>query len=322
MTGINQLSPLQLKGIFIIAIATVIGIGAGFAVVEYRTAQQRLILATTTSTQDSGLLDYLIPAFEEMWGVDVQVIAVGTGQALTLGKSGDCDAVLVHARSLEDAFVSEGYGVHRVTVWYNDFVIVGPADDPANISGLQNATEAFIRIHRSATEGDCTFYSRGDGSGTWAKEVMIWELTGLGVPSNQTWYKRTGQGMGATLTITNNDPAGYTLTDRGTYISLVEVLETLKILAQKDKILLNPYGAILVNPSKYPSINFQLAVKFIAYLCSPATQAAVNDYQRNGLAMFYACYGESNSTELGFDTPAQVEDYLNYWDPLIQAYYP
>ncbi len=323
MINIPQLSPTQLKALLVIGIIAATGAGAGFTIVEHLTTQQRLILATTTSTYDSGLLDYLLPPFEAKWSVDVQVIAVGTGQALALGKTGDCDVVMVHARSQEDAFVNDGYGVHRVTVWYNDFVIVGPPDDPANITGLNNATEAFIRIYNAGENGKCTFYSRGDGSGTESKEISIWMMTGLGRPDDeiQTWYKKTGQGMGATLTVTNNDPKGYTLTDRGTYISLVDTLQFLTVLVENDKVLLNPYGVILVNVHMFPNVNYQTAVKFVAYLCAPETQEMVNNYKKNNLQIFFACYGISNATELGFDTDEQVAEYLNFWNPIIQLYY-
>ena len=279
---ITGLSQIQTKAIIIITIVAVAGIGATFAVIEYTRQSGRLILATTTSTYDSGLLDVIIPRFEEKLGVHVDIVSVGTGQALAMGKSGDADVIMVHSRAREDAFVGEGYGIHRVTVWWNDFVIVGPPADPANISGLENATEAFIRIYGGGEAGNSTFYSRGDGSGTESKEVAIWEATSLGRPDNvtQTWYRKTGLGMGATLTIAN-EKDGYTLTDRGTWLSRKDELTYLTIHAENDTILLNPYGVMLINPSRFPNVNFDLAVKFVAYLCSPPAQAAVDSFRKN-----------------------------------------
>ncbi|MHA1410298.1 MAG: substrate-binding domain-containing protein [Candidatus Odinarchaeia archaeon] len=314
------LTPIQTKALIIITIVTVSGFGIGFTVFEMTRQSERLILATTTSTYDSGLLDVIIPDFEAKWGVSVDIISVGTGQALALGKSGDADVVLVHSRAREDQFVFEGYGVHRVTVWWNDFIIVGPLSDPANIAGLTNATEAFIRIYDAGQAGLIKFYSRGDSSGTESKEASIWEQTPYGRPTNDSWYFKTGQGMGSTLTITN-EMDGYTLTDRGTWLSMMDSLTYLKLLTENDTVLLNPYGVILVDPGRNPSVNFQLAVKFVAYLCSNATQQAVNDFRKNNQPLFHACYGTSNSSSLKFDTDEQVQEQVNYWNPLIQLYY-
>ncbi|MEM2109792.1 MAG: substrate-binding domain-containing protein [Candidatus Odinarchaeota archaeon] len=309
--------------ILLIIIIATISVGAGLTVIEHTQTQQRLIIATTTSTYETGLLNYLIPSFEARWRVDVQIVAVGTGQALTLGRTGDCDLLIVHARSLEDEFITQGYGVHRVTVWYNDFIIVGPESDPANVTGLVNVTEAFKRIYLTGEAGACHFYSRGDGSGTEVREKQIWELTGLQTPNpdTQSWYKRTGQGMSSTLLIANEDSIGYTITDRGTYASLINRLQFLEILVEKDKALLNPYSAILVNPEKFPYINFQTAVKFIAYICSDTGQAMIDGYEKNNMILFHSCYGRSNSTELDFDTDEQVAEYLDYWNPLIREFY-
>ena len=315
-----RLSPTQTKAIIILTILVISGIGVSFTVYEITRKSERLILATTTSTYDSGLLDVIIPGFEAKWGVSVDVISVGTGQALALGKSGDADVVLVHSRSREDQFVFEGYGIHRVTVWWNDFVIVGPLADPANITGITNATEAFIRIYNTAQAGNTRFYSRGDSSGTESKEISIWETTPYGRPTNDSWYFKTGQGMGTTLTITN-EMEGYTLTDRGTWLSMMDSLAYLKIQAENDTLLLNPYGVMLVDPGRNPAVNFQLAVKFIAYLCSNSTQQAVNDFRKNNEPLFHACYGLSNSSSLNFDTDLQVQEQLNYWNPLIELYY-
>lgn len=318
-----MVSPTQTKAIIVVLVLAVVGVSTAFTIVEFSRQSGRLILATTTSTYDSGLLDEIVPAFEQRWGVQVDIVSVGTGQALTMGRSGDCDVLMVHSRAREDAFVSEGYGIHRVTVWWNDFIIVGPSADPANINGLENATEAFIRIYNAGEAGNSTFYSRGDGSGTESKEVAIWGTTGLGRPDNNTqfWYKKTGLGMGDLLVLTN-EKDGYTLTDRGTWLARMDALTFLTLHAENDTILLNPYGVILVDPGRFPNVNLNLAVKFVAYLCSSETQAAVDAFGKNDQPMFHACYGTGNATSLLFDTDEQVQEQVHYWGPLIQLYYP
>ncbi|MHA1238912.1 MAG: substrate-binding domain-containing protein [Candidatus Odinarchaeia archaeon] len=314
-----QLSPTQTKALIILAIVVIGGAGTAFAIIESSSSSQRLIIATTTSTYDSGLLDYLIPTFEAKWGIQVDVISVGTGQAIATAQSGDADLILVHDRTTEDNFVYEGYGIHRVTIMYNDFIIVGPESDPANINGLTNVTEAFIRIYNAGQNGLCAFYSRGDGSGTHARELRIWNATGLDTPTNTSWYKETGSGMGQTLTITNEE-GGYTLSDRGTWLSYKDEL-SLVILVENDSMLLNPYGAILVDPGRFPNVNFQAAVKFIAFLVSTEGQTMINNFKKNGEQLFIACFGTSNQSSLQFDTDEQVQEQWNYWHPLAVQYY-
>ncbi|WEU40896.1 MAG: substrate-binding domain-containing protein [Candidatus Odinarchaeum yellowstonii] len=310
------------KPLLVALIIITVSAAAGLTALDYIQIQQRLIVATTTSLYETGLLTYLIPSFEVRWNVKVHLIAVGTGQAIALGRDGDCDLVLVHARNLEDEFIQQGYGLHRVTLWYNDFIIIGPENDPANITGLTNVTEAFIRIYSAGEMGRCNFYSRGDSSGTEEREKQIWLNTGLLTPDPNVnkWYKRTGQGMSETLIITNEDPAGYTITDRGSYVNLINRI-SLKILVENSTLLLNPYSAILVNPEINQRVNIQLAVKFIAYLCWSETQKMVDEYKKNKIQLFHSCYGKSNSTDLGFDTDEQVAESLAYWDPIIKAYY-
>lgn len=235
-----------------------------------QSAQRTLILATTTSTQDSGLLDYILPDFEARYGVDVQVIAVGSGQALALGKRGDADVLLVHAREQEERFMQEGHGVRREDVMTNDFVIVGPADDPANIRGAVSAAEAFARL--AATQS--AFISRDDESGTHVKERAIWQAAGI-EPFGD-WYVSAGQGMGEVLTMAGEQQA-YTLSDRATYLAREGDLE-LEILVEGDPILSNSYGIIAVNPARSVRINAELCNQFIDWLISLPAQEKIGRF--------------------------------------------
>lgn len=232
----------------------------------------RLVLATTTSTQDSGLLDYLLPLFEKQFNTKVDVIAVGTGQALQIGKDGNADVLLVHARSQEDAFMKAGDGTRREDVMYNDFVIVGPENDPAQIKGTTIAVDAFKKI----AAAKATFISRGDNSGTNTKELALWKAAGI-TPKGNSWYISAGQGMGEVLTMADEQQA-YTLSDRATYLARTQKGLKLKILLEKGKDLLNPYGVIAVNPNKGPQINTDLATKFIDWIISVPTQQVIKEY--------------------------------------------
>ena len=252
---------------------------------------QTLRLATTTSTYDSGLLDAILPKFEAAYNAKVQVIAVGTGQAIEIGAKGDVDVVLVHARAKEDQFVADGDGVNRLDVMYNDFIIVGPLSDPAGINGLATAQEAFAQIAAKSA----AFVSRGDDSGTHSKEKSIWAKAGFTPAVDSGWYFSIGQGMGETLGFANEKQA-YTLSDRGTWLSQQAKLPDLKLLvgganidANKDKTLLNPYGVIPVNPAKHPGVNFDLATKFAEWLTSVDTQQMIGDYGKDkfGQSLFY-----------------------------------
>ena len=243
---------------------------------------QRLVLATTTSTADSGLLDAILSDFEGEYNAEVEVIAVGTGQALATGEAGDCDVLLVHARSREDAFVEAGHGVSRADVMYNDFIIIGPEDDPAGIKGMTDAAAAFVKI----AEAQAPFVSRGDDSGTHTKEKAIWSAAVI-EPSGD-WYISAGQGMGAVLTMADEQLA-YTMSDRGTYLArTLEGIE-LEILVEGDPILFNPYGVIAVNPEQHPSVNYGLAMSFIDWLTSVEAQAAIGEFGKDkfGLPFFY-----------------------------------
>ena len=236
----------------------------------------RLILATTTSTRDSGLLDVILPDFVEQAGVDVDVVAVGTGQALQLGIDGNADVLLVHARAREDAFMDEGHGVRREDVMYNDFVIVGPADDPAGIAGTSDAAAAFAAI----AAAEAPFVSRGDDSGTHTKEKAIWAKAGI-EPTGD-WYLSAGQGMGAVLTLAN-EALAYTLSDRATYLSRTLEGTELVIETEGDPLLFNPYGVIAVNPNKNPEIHADYAQTFIDWLTSNPTQKLISQF---GIAEF------------------------------------
>jgi tungstate transport system substrate-binding protein len=239
----------------------------------------RLRLATTTSTQDSGLLPVLNPPFEKLTGIIVDVIAVGSGKAITLGQNGDVDVILVHDRKAEDQFVAQGYGVGRRDVMHNDFVLVGPAEDPAKAGAAGSAADAFSRI----SSAGATFVSRGDASGTNVKELDLWAKAG-GKPTGR-WYKEAGQGMGAVLTM-SGDLKGYTLADRGTWIAIRDKLPGLKIILEGDPFLFNPYGVIAVNPQKQPKVNYMAAMQYIAWLTSVEGQKVIRDYTLGGQRLF------------------------------------
>lgn len=239
-----------------------------------------LILATTTSTQDSGLLDVLIPAFEQKSGYKVKIVAVGTGQALKMGQDGNADVLLVHAPSQEKAYMDGGFGVDRRLVMHNDFVIVGPAEDPAGIKGMTTAVDAFKKIAAASAP----FISRGDKSGTNTMELSLWKSASL-TPQGD-WYTESGQGMGATLKIASEKKA-YTLTDRATFLANQKTL-SLQILVEGDKVLLNVYHVISVNPAKWPKVNTAGAKAFADYITSAEGQDLIGKFgvDKFGQALF------------------------------------
>ncbi len=265
------------------------------------TADTRLVLATTTSTDDSGLLDAILPDFEAETGYEVDVVAVGTGQALALGEAGDADVLLVHAPEREAAFVEAGFGTERFPVMFNDFVIIGAEADPAGITGMNDAAAAFEAI----AQAEADFISRGDDSGTHTKERNIWDAAGI-TPAGD-WYQEAGQGMGAVLTIADEQQA-YTLTDRGTYIARTAESLSLLVLVDGDPILANPYGVIPVNPDQHEAINFAGAEAFIDWLTSVETQQAIADYTVEGQQLFFPDSDPYNATQSASDTAGTDAD--------------
>ncbi len=242
-------------------------------------AADRLILATTTSTENSGLLGYLLPVFEERFNVRVDVIAVGTGKALELGKNGDADVLLVHDRKSEDAFVADGFGVNRRDVMYNDYIILGPPSDPAGVGKAKSAVEALTII----AGGKAPFISRGDDSGTHKKEMSIWKEANI--EPEAPWYMAAGQGMGPCINIAD-EQNGYVLSDRGTYISYKNKTE-LVIIYEGDEIMFNPYGVIAVNPDLHPHVNYEQAMNFVEFLTSSEGRALIESYKMEGEQLFY-----------------------------------
>jgi tungstate transport system substrate-binding protein len=269
---------------------------AGALMASYKPPEpEKLILATTTSTENSGLLAHILPDFEASYNARVKVIAVGTGQALKLGEDGNCDVVLVHARSKEDAFVEAGYGVNRKDLMYNDFVIVGPASDPAGVKGMTDAGAALAKLAETQSQ----FVSRGDDSGTHSKEQFLWKESGLELQETTStitkkgkdievtcvrpsgnWYVSAGQGMGAVLTMADELQA-YTLTDRGTYLARTLEGIDLVILVEGDPQLFNPYGVIAVNPEMHPHVNFSLGMSFINWFTSVPTQKVIGEFGKD-----------------------------------------
>jgi len=250
-----------------------------------------LRLATTTSTADSGLLTFILPDFEKKFNCKVDTVAVGTGQAIEIGTKGDADVLLVHARAQEDKFVADGHAKERFDVMYNDFIVLGPTADPAKISGMASASAAFKAI----AAAQAPFASRGDKSGTNTKELSVWASAGITPTKDMAWYNSLGQGMGETL-LASNEKGMYTLSDRGTYLSMKDKLPNLVIALggnslqeNKDKTLLNPYGVMAVDPVKHPGVNSDMAAKFVQWILSADTQKLIGSYgvTKFGQPLFY-----------------------------------
>jgi tungstate transport system substrate-binding protein len=265
---------MGLKGILAIAAAL-------FALSAH--GQERYItVASTTSTEQSGLFKHLLPAFEKKTGIQVRVVALGTGQALDMGKRGDADVVFVHAKALEEKFVAEGYGVRRFEVMYNDFVLVGPKSDPAKVGGTKDIVAALKKIKAA----QAPFASRGDRSGTHFAELQLWKAAGIDIAKDKgPWYRDTGSGMGPTL----NTAAGmnaYALTDRGTWLSFKNRGD-LVISVEGDQRLFNQYGVMLVNPAKHPHVKKEMGQAFVDWVVSPEGQAAIAGYKIGGEQLFF-----------------------------------
>ncbi len=241
-----------------------------------------IVVASTTSTQDSGLFGHILPIFKRATGIDVKVVAQGTGQALDTGRRGDADVVFVHARAAEEKFVGEGAGVKRFPVMYNDFVLIGPKSDPAGVKGTKDIVAALKAIQAKATP----FVSRGDRSGTHQAELALWKDAGIDIAASKgPWYRDIGQGMGAALN-TASAMNAYVLSDRGTWISFKNRGD-LAIAVEGDQRLFNQYGVILVNPAKHPHVKKELGQAFIDWLVSPAGQKAIADYKIDGQQLFF-----------------------------------
>ena len=249
--------------------------------------QKNIILATTTSTQDTGLLDVLIPIFEKETGYFVKTIAVGSGQAMAMGQKGEADVLLVHSPDAEKKFIADGFGVNRMLVMHNDFIIVGPGDDPAKIKGVKSSAEALKLVAKA--EG--LFLSRGDNSGTHAKEKTLWKKADIN-PVGQKWYQETGLGMGQTLNVAA-EKKGYTLADRGTYLSLKKNLG-LDVLVEGDAALLNIYHVIEVNSTKWPKVNVAGAKAFADFMVSKKTQNIIKTFgmDKFGSPLFFPDAGK------------------------------
>jgi tungstate transport system substrate-binding protein len=263
------------------SLIAVILVGLG-AAEPYALAEDRsIVVASTTSTQDSGLFGYLLPIFKAKTGIDVKVVAQGTGQALDTARRGDADVVFVHAKAQEEKFVAEGYGVKRFDVMYNDFVLIGPKSDPAGIKGKD--IESALKTIRDKS---APFVSRGDRSGTHTAELALWKQAGIDIATAKGgWYREIGQGMGAALN-TANALNAYVLSDRGTWISF-ENRGDLEIVVEGDKRLFNQYGVMLVNPEKYPSVKKELGQTFVDWLISPEGQAVIAGYKIGGQQLFF-----------------------------------
>ncbi len=271
---------MQVRGRWMLSwtAAVLVMVAAGLA----QSAERFIVLQSTTSTENSGLFDHLLPIFTAKTGIEVRVVAVGTGQAIKNAANGDGDVLLVHDRTAEDTFVADGFGVKRFDVMYNDFVIAGPASDPAKIAGETDAAAALGKI----AAANAPFVSRGDDSGTHKAELRLWKAAGVDVKAaSGTWYREAGQGMGATINVASGSNA-YVLSDRATWSAFKNKGE-LKILVQGDPRLFNPYGVILVNPGKHPNVKAAEGQAFIDWIISPEGQAAIAAFRIEGEQQFF-----------------------------------
>ena len=253
-------------------------------------AQRFITVASTTSTEQSGLFKHMLPVFQKKTGIEVRVVALGTGQALDMARRGDADVVFVHARSLEEKFIAEGYGVKRLPVMYNDFVLIGPKSDPAKVAGGKDMLDALRKV-KAAT---APFVSRGDKSGTHAAELALWKQAGVDIAAEKgAWYRDTGQGMGPALNSASS-MNGYILADRGTWISFKNRGE-LAILVEGDRRLFNQYGVILVNPERHKHVRKDMGQAFVDWVVSAEGQKAIADYKIGGEQLFFPNAGQDGA---------------------------
>ncbi len=318
------------KTAILLALIIVAGGSVGtYLVIDILNAQNpnRITLATTTSTYDSGLLDYLLPKFTHLTGIRVRVLSVGTGQAIEYGKNGDADVILVHSRSREDQFVNDTdgqipYGIHRACIMYNDFIIVGHSSNPANLQSGENITVVMTKLKNAIDAGNVTFYSRGDGSGTHSKELSLWTL--IGISPESYWYAEpdkyaeTGAGMATTLLLTYEDVfdanKGYTLIDMGTWLYFNDTYTTLNILVDPtvgEALLLNPYGFIPVNPDRHSHVKFDTVLRFGGFLTSQFGQSLIGTFRKNNAILFHPSFGICNKTH---SCPTTDEE-ITFWTP-------
>ena len=319
----------RIKAALLLTLTILVGSSIGiYFVIDTINAEnpEQITLATTTSTYDSGLLDFLLPKFTEETGISVKVLSVGTGQAIAYGESGDADAILVHSRKRENVFInnSEGqipYGIHRACIMYNDFIIVGPLSNPANLQLGENISVVMTKLKNALDSGNSSFYSRGDGSGTYSKEKNLWNLISI-TPENY-WsqqpekYTETGQGMGSTLLMTYQDSTnnGYTLIDRGTWLALSETYTTLSILALSatgEDFLLNPYGFIPVNPDRHSHVKYESILRLGGFLTSPYGQSLIALYTKNDSILFHPNFGVCNNTNDCDTTDEEITFWTQY----------
>ncbi|HUA55036.1 MAG TPA: extracellular solute-binding protein [Candidatus Sulfotelmatobacter sp.] len=274
---------LARRGLVAIGFALLLGAAA-------HAADKSIVVASTTSTQDSGLFGHILPLFKAKTGIDVKVVAQGTGQALDTARRGDADVVFVHARSAEEKFLAEGWGVKRFPVMYNDFVLIGPARDPAGIKGTHDIVAAL----RTLEAKTLPFVSRGDRSGTHIAELKLWQAAGIDIAADKgPWYKEIGQGMGAALNTAAAIDA-YVLSDRGTWLAFKNKRD-LVIAVEGDQRLFNQYGVMLVNPAKHPTVKVALGQQFVDWLISPEGQRAIAAYKINGQQLFFPNAGDPNA---------------------------
>jgi tungstate transport system substrate-binding protein len=290
-----------------LAVAALLTLGSSMAPTSASAQDKSIVVASTTSTQDSGLFGHILPLFKAKTGIDVKVIAQGTGQAFDTGRRGDADVVFVHAKSQEEQFVSDGFGVQRFEVMYNDFVLIGPKSDPAQIKGGKDILSALKAIHSSSAP----FVSRGDRSGTHAAELALWRaatldpdcLAALSVAQSQpvcakpAWYREIGQGMGAALN-TSAAMGAYVLADRGTWISYKNK-DALEVVVEGDKALFNQYGIVLVNPAKHPAVKKEWGQAFIDWILSVEGQNAIRTYKIDGQQLFYPNFDAGQMKKAG-----------------------